>query len=153
MSYRAPNSSEIIAAAVLQILRLRGDPIDPDHARQMTPRQIRSLVQIDHYPVRRETASALGWGADQVNHPANLDLKLILAHRRKSAKVDMPQIKHGRKVTEAQEEHRRRMLAKHEGEPPVRSSGRWPKQKVPGSKGTPWKKKMNGRAVRRGSVG
>lgn len=146
MAQRPPNLTEKYAGALLEILRLSGEAIPYEVAKAMTPAQIISLFQSDHYPVRRETALALSWDADAVNHPSNLRPRLILAHRHKSAKRDMPEIKHGRRVTEAQEEHRRKMLAKAQGEKPKSA---WGRSKMAGSRRSKWKKKINGRVVPR----
>jgi hypothetical protein len=84
----------------------------------MTSAQIISLFEFDHYPIRAEAGGpALPW---------NLVPRLIRAHRRKTAKIDIPEIAHIGRVQEAEAKFRARLLAKDKGEPAPRS--RWPKR-------------------------
>jgi hypothetical protein len=84
------------------LLRL-GD-IPHEHAKQMTSDQIISLYQFDHYPVRRADG-----GPDEA---WNVTPRLIAAHRRKTAKLDVPEIAKGKRIRRKWAEHRERMRLK-----------------------------------------
>lgn len=144
---RPPNKTEKLAAAYLEIQRLRGDPIPREHAKAMSAEQICLLFDCDHAPVRVETAMALGWTVTETNHPTNLDFKLRPEHRVKTATKDIPEIAKGKRITAAQERFRANLLAKDKGETrPV------PKRKsrpMPGGRGSEWKRSMNGKWERR----
>ena len=107
------------AAALLALKDDAGEPLIPwEHAKAMTSDQIISLFHFDHYPIRAEAGGpALPW---------NLVPRLIRAHRRKTAKVDIPEIAKIRHVIAAEAEFRARLLAKDRGEP--RPPSRWPKR-------------------------
>ncbi len=70
----------------------------------MSAEQIISLFAFDHYPIRHEAG-----GPDE---PWNLQPRLILEHRIKTATVDVPEIAKIKRVTKKQEEFRQRLLAK-----------------------------------------
>jgi hypothetical protein len=110
------------AAALLALTDKAGQPLIPwDHAKQMTAHQIISLFAFDHYPIRVEAGGpSLPW---------NLVPRLIRAHRRKTAKRDLPEIAKIRRITRVEEEFRARLLAKAKGEP--RKTSRWPKRAFP----------------------
>jgi len=101
------NLSEELGAALLQILELQdeldrrnGEPVEPiprEVAKALTPSQIRSLFEVDHYPIRREMGGT--------NHPANLHFRLWKAHRVKTAKRDVPEIRKGERIWRANVEH------------------------------------------------
>jgi hypothetical protein len=121
--HRPPIRLRVKCAAAL--LALKGDdghPLIPwEHAQAMTAHQIISLFQFDHYPIRAEAGGpALPW---------NLVPRLIRAHRRKTAKVDQPEVAKIRRIAKAEQEFRARMLAKANGEP--RKPSRWPRRKFP----------------------
>jgi hypothetical protein len=114
-----------LAATLLQMLRPNDAgqlvPVIPhDHAKLMTADQIISLFQFDHYPLRKEAG-----GPDE---PWNLEPRPIREHRVKTATIDVPQVAKNRRVTKAQAEFQRRLLAKDAGEP--REASRWPKRKL-----------------------
>ena len=119
MADRPPNLREKLAAALLEIQRLRGDPIDREHARAMSAEQIASLFHFHHDVYR-----ALGGS----NHPTNLTPMLIAAHRSRTAKIDKPAIAKCERVSKAHQQHvevmRGKMLAPTA---PARASSRWPK--------------------------
>jgi hypothetical protein len=96
-----------------------GAPLIPwEHAKQMTSAQIISLFHFDHYPIRHEAGGpSLPW---------NLVPRLIRAHRRKTAKIDQPEIAKIARVQAAEEDFRRRLMAKAKGAP--RAQSRWPKR-------------------------
>lgn len=101
---KTPTLAEKLAAALLELQRLRGDPIDRDHAKLMTADQICSLFQYDH------AAGYACHGAD--NHPTMLTPLLIAEHREKTAKRDIPAIAKGKRIRRRHEEFRWRLLAK-----------------------------------------
>lgn len=72
-----------IAACLLELFELRGDGIPFRQAQQMSAEEICSLVHWDH-------AVLHAWGGSI--HPTNLTPRLILAHREKTAKRDVPAI-------------------------------------------------------------
>ncbi len=77
-----------------------------DEAKELSEDQILSLVQWDHYPIPH---------AEPYNGPDvhwNLDPSLIVPHRVKTAKIDIPAMTKGRHVAAAEEAFRARMLAK-----------------------------------------
>ena len=114
--------------------------IDYESAKQMTEHQILSLFHFDHYP------TPVNQGGKDVHH--NLVPRPILEHREKTAKVDVPMAAKAARLSAEQEEFRRAMLRKAGqgwAEPPREKKG----AVIPGSKRSPWKKKINGEAVRR----
>jgi hypothetical protein len=108
------SKAEKLAAALLEIQRLRGDPIDRDHAKEMSADQICSLFQWDH------AAGYVASGAD--NHPTGLTPLLIAEHRHKTATLDVPAIAKGKRLSAAHVEFRARMLAKAGQEEPAELS-------------------------------
>ena len=136
-----------LAAALCQMLRPNEHGkweriIDHDHAKSMTPDQVISLFHLDHYPIRKEMG-----GPDE---HWNLTHKPILEHRKKTAKVDRPQIAKSDRITEGQEAFRRKLFAKAgQDEPePVRSEPRRSRP-MPGTKASGLKKRMSGKVERR----
>lgn len=99
----------------------------------MSEDQVLSLVNWDHYPRTRESCvaeAALAGG--MLYHPDahyNLMPRLIKEHREKTAKIDAPALAKHRRISKANEEFRRRLLAKDTGEPIERKS-RWGKRKI-----------------------
>jgi hypothetical protein len=55
----------------------------------------------------------------------NLDPKLVAEHREKTAKIDVPAIAKGKRITRANEEFFRRLLAKSEGPQSMFVAGKW----------------------------
>ena len=94
--------TERLAAALLAL----GD-IPFEHAQEMSAKQINSLYQFDHWPIRVE--------ADGANHPSNMRPLLIAAHRAKTAS-DNREIGKIRRTRRKRIEHEQRMLAKGEAE-------------------------------------
>lgn len=101
---KAPTMAEKLASALLELQRLRGDPIDRDDAKAMSAEQICSLFQFDH------DAGYACHGAG--NHPTGLTPLFIAEHRAKTAKIDAPTIAKVRRLRATQAEFKRRMLAK-----------------------------------------
>jgi hypothetical protein len=157
---KQPTKDEKLAATLLSLVQL--DPatgtlvplIDRELAKTMEPAQIINAFEFDHWPV----AVALGG----TNHPTNLQPRLTQEHREKTAKRDAGEIARVRrylkkraKLNEAQrkfQEATRRMLIP---EIETRETGtrktKWPKQTIPGSKASGWKRPMRGKALRRTS--
>lgn len=104
MTRKNPNMSEKLAAALLIIQDLRGDPIPFEDAKRMTAEQICSLFQWDH------SAGFVAHGAD--NHPTGLTPRFIAGHREKTAKVDVPAIRKCDRISKAHALHRKIVEAK-----------------------------------------
>ncbi|PYF04980.1 hypothetical protein BJ122_102206 [Rhodopseudomonas faecalis] len=118
-----------LAAALLQMKRPddagRLVPVIPhDEAKRLTADQIVSRFEFNHYPIPHAAG-----GPDE---PWNLDPMPKADHRERTAKIDIPAIAKTKRVAKAQEEFRRRLLAK--GEPdaaqdrPARKS-KWPSRR------------------------
>lgn len=114
MTRKSISMAEKLAAALLEIQRLRGDPIDREHAKEMSAKFIISLFHFDH------AAGYVASGAD--NHPTGLTPLLIAEHRHKTATLDVPAIAKGKRLSAAHEAFRARMLAKAGQEEPAESS-------------------------------
>jgi hypothetical protein len=92
---KPPTADEKIAALLLMYWDATGEPIPFEIAQQMTASQICSLVQWDH-------AVYHTWGGS--THPTNLTPRLILDHREKTAKRDVPAIAKVRRAAPKQPE-------------------------------------------------
>jgi len=136
---------ERYAMVILELKRGTGEPIIPrDRAKGMTADQIvaefEAITQNDHI-----TPRALG-GTD---HVSNMQ-PLVEGEHAVKTKGDVKAIAKTRRISPRQEEFRRRCLAKAgqvEDEPP-----RWKKKgrPMPGSRDSPFRKKINGSVERRG---
>jgi hypothetical protein len=119
---KPPTMAEKLASALLEVQRLRGDPIPREHAKLMHAEQICSLYQFDH------DAGFACHGVD--NHPTMLTPKLRPEHKEKTAKIDQPAIAKCDRREKAQEEFRAIVLAKSgQGEAPARKSSGWGSRK------------------------
>jgi len=99
--------TEKLASALLELQRLRGNPIDREHAKAMSAAQLCSLFHFDH---------AAGYACDGAdNHPTGLTPLLISEHREKTATRDVPAIAKGKRLNSAHSEFRARMLVKAGG--------------------------------------
>ncbi len=107
MTRKAISKDEKLASALLELQRLRGDPIDRESAKAMTAAQIVSLFQFDH------DAGYVAHGAD--NHPTGLTPLLISEHREKTRK-DKGIIAKCARVSKAHEAFRSRLLSKQNGD-------------------------------------
>jgi hypothetical protein len=152
-----------LAAALLQ-LRFEwpdgsvGPVASHEEAKLMTAAQVLELFEKDHYPIRQETAKALGMAPEEYHAHWNVVFRPITLHRRKTAKIDRPEIAKSDRIRAAHEETRRILLAKAGqtliGDRPHPSKyvtkRRWPSRPMPGSKASGWRKPMNnGKAERR----
>lgn len=100
---------QMYAAAVGQLLAL-----PHDHVKEMTADQVISLTHVDHCPIRECDGGPFEhW---------NLDILPIVGHRRKTAKIDVPQIRKADRLSTAQEDFRKRILARDPGESAPRRS-------------------------------
>lgn len=88
-----------LAAALLQL-----GHVPYEDAKLMTAAQINSLYHFDHYPIRHDDNGP--------SEPWNLVPRLIDAHRKKTAKVDRPQMAKADRVSDAHTEFRRKILAR-----------------------------------------
>lgn len=152
MKRKAPTLKEKLAAFVLTMKVEENGVLVPlvtrDQAKNMTADQLISLIQIDHAPIPVATAVALGMTPDEYNHPTNLTPLPIMEHRIKTATKDVPTIAKGNRISAAHEDFKRRLLAKVTGDEVAETPKR--KATLPGSRSTPWRKKINGRVERRG---
>lgn len=92
---RRPTLLEELAAALLEVQRLRGQPIDREKAKAMSAKEIRAMFECDH--VVYDT-----WGGG--NHPTNLDHKLTPDHREKTFKKDIPAIRKADRIAKRKAE-------------------------------------------------
>jgi hypothetical protein len=135
-----------LAAALLTIVRPDENGelkpvIDYETGKKMSEDAILAAFEWDHYP------TPVNQGGEDKHH--NLVPRPILEHRAKTAQIDLPMAAKARRLSEAQEEFRRRMLAKAgQGwatpEPPQKKAA-----VMPGSRASKWKKKISGETVRR----
>lgn len=88
----------LLASAICQLLA-----IPHDHAKLMSAAQVISLIHRDHYPIRRDDGLKLGMTIAEVDHHSNITLRPIMAHREKTAKIDIPQINKSKRLRAAQE--------------------------------------------------
>lgn len=94
-----------LAATLLQMRDELGQLLIPyEHAKKMSPEQIISLFQFDHYPI-----PAAEGGPDR---PWNLMPRLIAAHRDKTRREDVPRIAKNKRVKGKHEAHVERMRLK-----------------------------------------
>lgn len=122
MARKSISLSVKLAATLLMLTDADGSPLIPhEHAKLMSADQIISLFQFDHYPIRHEAG-----GPDE---PWNLVPRMIVPHRIKTAKIDIPEAAKIKRIVPAEEEFRRRMLAKGSPEPDADLAPRVPKLK------------------------
>ena len=109
MKRKPPTKDEKLAAVLLEYQRLLGDPIDREQAKQMTAAEITSLFQWDHdvHVVNRQSDDPKVY-----NHPTIMTPRLILQHREKTAKKDIPQIAKGKRIRADNAQHTEKMAAK-----------------------------------------
>jgi hypothetical protein len=93
------SSTEKLAACISIIFE-----IPHEHQKLMTADQVCSLVEWDHWPIRRADG-----GPDR---HWNARPRLIAVHRHKTAKIDAPDMARERKVRRADASHKARLIAK-----------------------------------------
>lgn len=96
-----------LAAAICELLA-----IPHEHAKLMHADQVLSLVHWDHYPIRRDDGLKLGMAIEEVDHHSNIVPGTIMAHRKKTAEVDIPQIAKAKRTRIAEARHAAVMAAK-----------------------------------------
>jgi hypothetical protein len=139
---RAPNKDERIAACLLEIKR--GDEwLIPEPLRSSGDTQaILRHVEWDH--LKMDTL-----GGD--TSPQNISPKSKPVHLAKT-KSDVKALAKAKRIEKEHAAFRARILAKQTGEEapkPKKPKKKWPKQIVPGSKASGWKKPLHGKPVRR----
>lgn len=148
-----PNMTEKYAALVMTlVVEVDGELVplvSREEAKQMTAEQIASLVHADHDPIPFAIARDLGMTPKEYNHPTNITIRPILAHRIKTAKHDVPQIAKGNRISAEQQDFQRRMLCRVGQAEPEEEKPQRRKALIPGSKGTPFRKKINRTVERR----
>lgn len=97
--------------------------IPMDHARQMTADQVISLFQFNHILLHRDHQHE-PW----VDDHWNIEPLLIKAHRERTAKIDVPQIAKTKRISQAHEEFRARLLQPRDQRLPRQS--KWPKRSL-----------------------
>lgn len=127
-----------LAAALCQVFNI---PWDAQKA--MSEDKIIALGNLHHHPYPKAQ------GGPDVHW--NLEWMLEPDHKIETAKKTIPTIAKTKRITKANEEFRRRILAKTAGEdpPPAKFKRKWPSRPVPGSKNSPWKKHADGRVSKR----
>ena len=129
---------EELACALVHLLG-----IPREHAKLMTAGQVRSLVEFDHV-VHHAIDGKL------VHH--NLTPRQILDHREKTHKIDRPQIRKTQRLSEAQEEFRRRLERKTnpgDTEETTTPPSRFRSRPLAGTKQSGLKRRMDGSVVKR----
>lgn len=136
---KAPNLTEKLASALLMLTNGHGQPlIDREEAKGMSAEQIVGLFEFDH---------GIHRAIKGTNHPTNLTPRIYAEHREKTHKIDVPQIAKTKRIARANDAHVNAMLRKTGDAAPTQGRR---KASIPGSRDTPWKKKVNGKAERRG---
>lgn len=119
MTRKQPSLTVKLAAALLTLRHEVDGALVPiftfEEAQQLTAEQIISLFQFDHYPIRHDDGGPL--------EPWNLVPKLIMAHRKKTAIIDIPQMRKADRLNKSQREFQARMLTPRD-ERPAKTS-RW----------------------------
>lgn len=151
MSRRHISLKTKLAAALCNMVRpdengVMRPVIDHESAKAMTEDQVLSLFNFDHWPVPKHR--------DGPDAHWNLTPRPIVEHREKSARVDTPGAAKDARLSEAQEEFRRKMLAKAGQETPLMQAIKDGRIKVTRSsfqtnRNGRFKKKMNGTVERR----
>lgn len=122
MRRKEPTLKAKLAAVIRQLL---GIPFE--HARLMTDDQMISLVQFNHILYHGQNKDE-PW----VDDHWNMEALTIMAHRERTAKVDVPQIAKTRRISAAHEEFRQRLLTPRDERTPKPS--RWGKRKMQSKK-------------------
>lgn len=117
---RKQPSRTIKLAATLLTLRHEVDgelvPIFSfEEAKALSAEQIISLFEYDHYPIRHDDGGPV--------EPWNLVPRLIQAHRKKTATIDIPQMRKADRINAAHEAHLTRVSIPRSERPAKKS--RW----------------------------
>jgi hypothetical protein len=102
---KQPNLTIKLAAALCALTGPDGQRLIPhEHAKLMSADHVLSLFQWNHFPIpHAEGGPAEHW---------NLDPELIAAHRKVTAKIDVPGIAKRKRVRAAEAGHKTRMTVK-----------------------------------------
>jgi hypothetical protein len=118
-----------LAAALLQIPGPDGKPAIPyEHAKQMTADMVISLFARDHYPIRYDDAIKQGVNPHQ---PWNVTWRFRKAHKDKTAKKDIPEMRKADRLAKALVASRQTVATRQPGKPRKRTGS------IPGRK-HPW---------------
>lgn len=109
-----------LAACVSRIFE-----ISHEDQKRMTAAQVLSLVEWDHYPIRRAEG-----GLDE---HWNCWARLIAEHGEKTRKRDVPEIAKNKRIARKHQEHQRRLLWDHKQHAWVDAprKRRWPSRTFP----------------------
>lgn len=114
-----------LAAALCHMLRANEHGhfvriISHDEAKRLSEDQIISRFEFHHHPIpKAHDGPDVHWNLPPLPRDE---------HREITAKIDIPRIAKSKRITRANEDHARRLLAKDRGEAKPRS--RWPKRKL-----------------------
>lgn len=151
---RDPNLSEKLASMLLTIQRPgtsgKLEPvISRERAKTMTAAEIIAQFECDHDVL---VAFADKTRPDRVNHPTNLTMRPKPEHREKTAKRDVPAVAKSKRLIKSEKLHAD-IMAQKAGLAP-RETGAAPRaprsswggaRPIPGSRNSPYKRKLNGR--------
>lgn len=134
------NKDTKIASLLLEVWFLRRQGIPHAEAKLLTAGQICSLAEWHH-----NTPHANGGDC----HPLNLTAMPILAHRKRTREIDVPTIAKGKRIAKKHAQHLTRMTGKLMSVDVRGEKADRPKAVMPGSKASPWRKRMSGKVERR----
>jgi hypothetical protein len=114
-------------------------------AKTLTADQI--IARFDHHHVILEHFGG-------VTEPWNIQPMLRPEHRKRTAKLDVPAIAKGKRITKKEAAHKARMAEKLllvdvRGDMADRPKPKWPSRPMPGSKASSLRRRMDGRVERR----
>lgn len=137
---KKPTLSERYAAVILDLKFGNGESVvNREKAKHLTAGEIieefESVLQFDH---------GIHVAIDGTNHPTNLTPRLTADHREKTNKIDIPQIAKTKRITKAQAEFQRKILAKagladDVEKTETKPASRWPQGRKLQSRGFPKK--------------
>jgi hypothetical protein len=138
---RQPNLTEKLAAALLRLAE-GGRPLIPEPLRsEGTAQQICAAVQFDHDPIPYANGGTTA--------PQNLTPRSIAGHQAKTAKVDIPRMSKGKRLSEKQQAFGRKLLAKAGQIADAHAQRKRKGPPLPCGRNSAYKKPLNGNAVRR----
>lgn len=108
-----------LAAALLQ--HVRYDEEEAKFVRVISYRESKTLTA-DQIIARFHLDHGIFHAHDGADQPWNLTWRSVQEHREKTAKIDIPAIAKGKRISRANDESARRLLAKNRGEKPTSRS-------------------------------
>lgn len=117
MSRKEPTLTAKLAACIRELLK-----IPYEHAKLMTDDQVLSLVQWNHIHYHAQNKDE-PW----VDEHWNIEPLTIMAHRHRTAKIDVPQIAKTKRIRNEHEDFRRKLLTPRDERKPRQS--RWGSRK------------------------